>query len=114
MNINNEISSQKHNIKKLPKIKSDNPFKIDIKMKNSEPIILYNKLSEKISTKSKHKNNKKRKLRHISVGAENKIMNLIESDKNKIKLRRINSNDFSDKKSFLKELSARKKFFLKK
>ena len=114
MNINNEISSQKHNIKKLPKIKSDNPFKIDIKMKNSEPIILYNKLSEKISTKSKHKKNKKRKLRHISVGAENKIMNLIESDKNKIKLRRINSNDFSDKKSFLKELSARKKIFSEK
>ena len=55
----NEISSQKHNIKKLPKIKSDNPFKIDIKMKNSEPIILYNKLSEKISTKSKHKKIKK-------------------------------------------------------
>ena len=114
MNINNEISSQKHNIKKLPKIKSDNPFKIDIKMKNSEPIILYNKLSEKISTKSKHKKNKKRKLRHISVGAENKIMNLIESDKSKIKLRRINSNDFSDKKSFLKELSARKKIFSEK
>ena len=114
MNINNEISSQKHNIKKLPKIKSDNPFKIDIKMKNSEPIILYNKLSEKIITKSKNKKNKKRKLRHISVGAENKIMNLIESDKSKIKLRRINSNDFSDKKSFLKELSARKKIFSEK
>ena len=89
MNINNEIKSQKHNITKLPKIKSDNSFKIDIKLKNSEPIILYKKFAEKINSKIKHKKNKKRKLRHISVGAENKIMNLIESDKNKIKLRRI-------------------------
>ena len=114
MNINNEIPSQKHNIKKLPKIKRKNSFKIDINVKNSEPIIFYKKFYEKISSKPKHKKNKKRKLKHISVGAENKIMNLIEPDKNKIKIRRINSNDFSDKKSFLKELSERKKIFSEK
>ena len=113
MNINNEITQKKRNNKKLPKIKSQNSLKIISKERRSEPILLYKKYSTKLGSKTKQKNkkNKKRKLRHISVLPENKNINIEETDKNKIKLNRINSNEFSDKKSFLKELSERKKLF---
>ena len=116
MNINNEITQKKRNNKKLPKIKSQNSLKIISKERRSEPILLYKKYSTKLGSKTKQKNkkNKKRKLRHISVLPENKNINIEETDKNKIKLNRINSNEFSDKKSFLKELSERKKLFSEK
>ena len=116
MNINNEITQKKRNNKKLPKIKSQNSLKIISKERRSETILLYKKYSTKLGSKTKQKNkkNKKRKLRHISVLPENKNINIEETDKNKIKLNRINSNEFSDKKSFLKELSERKKLFSEK
>ena len=116
MNINNEITQKKRNNKKLPKIKSQNSLKIICKERRSEPILLYKKYSTKLGSKTKQKNkkNKKRKLRHISVLPESKNINLEETVKNKIKLKRINSNEFSDKKSFLKELSERKKLFSEK
>lgn len=114
MEINNEISPPKINIKKLPKIKREDSFKINKKEKKTEPIIVYKKNLTRINSKPKHKKSKKRKLRHISVELENKIINSNEADKNKIKLKRINSNDFSDMKSFIKELSERKKKFSEK
>ena len=114
MDINNEISPPKINIKKLPKIKREDSFKINKKEKKTEPIIVYKKNLTRINSKPKHKKSKKRKLRHISVELENKIINSKEADKNKIKLKRINSNDFSDMKSFIKELSERKKKFSEK
>ena len=92
MNINNEITQKKRNNKKLPKIKSQNSLKIISKERRSEPILLYKKYSTKLGSKTKQKNkkNKKRKLRHISVLPENKNINIEETDKNKIKLNRIN------------------------
>ena len=119
MNINKEIISKKRNGKILPKLKSEHYNNIYEKINKEKDILLYKKYSERLNPKNKVKIKKKKvkKFRFLSVGTEQKLLNL-EVNKigtnNKVKIRKFNSNDFLEKKSYIKELSQRKKLFSEK
>ena len=119
MNINKEITTKKRNSKILPKIKNEPNHKIIKKIKKDEGFLLYKKYSTRVDSKNKlkNKNKKNKKFRFLSVGTENKLLNLEESKANKsykIKIKQFNNNDFLEKKKFIKELSQRKKLFSEK
>ena len=119
MNINKEIISKKRNGKILPKLKSEHYNNIYEKINKEKDILLYKKYSERLNPKNKVKIKKKKvkKFRFLSVGTEQKLLNLEENKigtNNKVKIRKFNSNDFLEKKSYIKELSQRKKLFSEK
>ena len=118
MKVNNEIILKKRNNNILPKIKSELVHKIKKVNKNLESIELYKKFSTRIDSKGKHKKKKKKKLRFVSAVNEVKILNLGEKDKdidkNKLKIKKFNNNDFIEKKINLKELSQKKRIFSEK
>ena len=119
MNINKEIISKKRNGKILPKLKSEHYNNIYEKINKEKDILLYKKYSKRLNPKNKVKIKKKKvkKFRFLSVGTEQKLLNLEENKigtNNKVKIRKFNSNDFLEKKSYIKELSQRKKLFSEK
>ena len=119
MNINKEIISKKRNGKILPKLKSEHYNNIYEKINKEKDILLYKKYSERLNPKSKVKIKKKKvkKFRFLSVGTEHKLLNLEENkigNNNKVKIRKFNNNEFLEKKSYIKELSQRKKLFSEK
>ena len=118
MKVNNEIILKKRNNNILPKIKSELVHKIKKVNKNLEGIELYKKFSTRLDSKGKHKKKKKKKLRFVSAVNEVKILNLEEKDKdidkNKLKIKKFNNNDFIEKKINLKELSQKKRIFSEK
>ena len=119
MNINKEIISKKRNGKILPKLKSEHYNNIYEKINKEKDILLYKKYSERLNPKSKVKIKKKKvkKFRFLSVGTEHKLLNLEENkigNNNKVKIRKFNNNEFLKKKSYIKELSQRKKLFSEK
>ena len=119
MNINKEIISKKRNGKILPKLKSEHYNNIYEKINKEKDILLYKKYSERLNPKNKVKIKKKKvkKFRFLSVGTEHKLLNLEENkigNNNKVKIRKFNNNEFLEKKSYIKELSQRKKLFSEK
>ena len=119
MNINKEIISKKRNGKILPKLKSEHYNNIYEKINKEKDILLYKKYSERLNPKSKVKIKKKKvkKFRFLSVGTEHKLLNLEENkigNNKKVKIRKFNNNEFLEKKSYIKELSQRKKLFSEK
>ena len=122
MNNNKDISIKKRKTKILPKIKNELNHKRNKENKAEEAILLYKKFSSRISPKSKIKNKKKKKkkLRFMSVGTENKLLKLeenkIDFNRNSGKLKKVNivNNEYLVKKSFIREMSERKKLFSEK
>ena len=95
MNINKEIISKKRNGKILPKLKSEHYNNIYEKINKEKDILLYKKYSERLNPKNKVKIKKKKvkKFRFLSVGTEQKLLNLEENKigtNNKIKIRKFN------------------------
>ena len=121
MNFNKEIATKKKNGKILPKIKSELKQKIIDKIKKEEDILLYKKLSIKTNLKNPIKNKKKKikKIKFMLLGSNSsKILNIEKKkndlNKNKIRLNNFNHNEFLERKSFIRELSERKKIFSEK
>ena len=113
MNVHNEIVTKKRNSKILPKIKNDNTHKRDSVTKKEDAILLYKKHSVQNNIKGKYvtKKKKTKKLRFISVCAENKKSDANMIENNNVKIKKINNNEYLDKKSQIKELSQKKKLF---
>ena len=119
MNINKDTILKKRNGKILPKLKSEHNNNIYEKINKEKDILLYKKYSTKLEPKIKVKIKKKKvkKFRFMSVGTEHKLLNLEENKvgiNSKIKIRKFNSNELLEKKSYIKELSQRKKLFSEK
>ena len=119
MNINKDTILKKRNGKILPKLKSEHNNNIYEKINKEKDILLYKKYSTKLEPKIKVKIKKKKvkKFRFMSVGTEHKLLNLEENKvgiNSKIKIRKFNNNEFLEKKSYIKELSQRKKLFSEK